>query len=255
MSDKKSKWLCNYSVEKEIEVVEESKSETDADGKETIVSTKTKKNVPVGLKLLKPNRKLLEDGEMYYAVKLSEGVKAGLLTRTQIAKRYDDDGGIFTDSERKRRVEIFDLLLEQERALFGEEIKTSEKTQEQKEGMLTEILLLRKELEDMENSYQYIFEQTAENKARNKTIMWWTLNLAYIKNENDEEYQRLFGEGTFDDKLTKYEDMEESLDKHIKSAMQKSAFLVSYWYISKNTTPEDFKRVEENFAESFSDAA
>ena len=36
----------------------------------------------------RPNRKLYDDAELYYAVKLSEGIKAGLLTKALLEKRW-----------------------------------------------------------------------------------------------------------------------------------------------------------------------
>ena len=50
-------------------------------------------------------------------------------------------------------------------------------------GELTEI---RQELQTVEFSQISLFDQTAENRARNQTIMWWVLSLSHIKNEQNE---------------------------------------------------------------------
>ena len=38
-----------------------------------------------------PNRKGYDDADLFYSVKLSEGIKAGLLTRPLLEKRYEND--------------------------------------------------------------------------------------------------------------------------------------------------------------------
>ena len=53
---------------------------------ETVVSQK--------VVLRKPNRSLYDEAELFYGVRLSEGIKAGLLTRALLAKRFSNDGGI-----------------------------------------------------------------------------------------------------------------------------------------------------------------
>ena len=37
---------------------------------------------------------------------------------------------------------------------------------------------MRRELVEIENSQSNIFDQTAENRAKNQTIMWWVLQLS-----------------------------------------------------------------------------
>ena len=44
-----------------------------------------------------------------------------------------------------------------------------------------------------------IFEDTAESRARNKSILWWVLNMSY--KEEDGKEVPFFGEGDFDFKF------------------------------------------------------
>ena len=51
-------------------------------------------------------------------------------------------------------------------------MKTADK---EKIRILSHINECRNEISDIENVHQYIYDQTAEVKARNKTILWWIL--------------------------------------------------------------------------------
>ena len=111
------KWLCEFEVGKLVDV-KKTKKENDEDGKEVEISRTLKKNKPVSFKLQKPTRRQFEDGELYYAVKLSEGIKAGLLTTAQVAKRYENDGGVYTDAEKARLRELRNDITELQSEYF-----------------------------------------------------------------------------------------------------------------------------------------
>ena len=64
------KYLYKFNVIKEEETHEETTSKNDK-GEEVITKTPVIKKVPVTFSIKRPNRKLYEDGELHYAVKLS----------------------------------------------------------------------------------------------------------------------------------------------------------------------------------------
>ena len=100
------KWLYTFQVNRDIEVEETTEKKNDK-GEEIKEAKTIKKTRPVQVKIRKPSRRMFDDGELYYGVKLSEGIKAGLLTRAQLAKRYEDDGGSLSDSEKERYSELY----------------------------------------------------------------------------------------------------------------------------------------------------
>ena len=79
------KWLYEFAVnnEKEVEQVEVT---NDAQGNEVKTTKKVKKVVPTKFKIQKPTRRQFDDAELFYGIKLSEGIKAGLLTKALVAK-------------------------------------------------------------------------------------------------------------------------------------------------------------------------
>ena len=93
------KWVHKFTVNKEKEV-EVTETKTGENGEEITTKRKEVHQVPIELCIKKPNRKTYDEAELFYGVKLSEGIKAGLLTKTQLAKRYDNDGGPFSDGQK-----------------------------------------------------------------------------------------------------------------------------------------------------------
>ena len=243
------KWLCEFTVDKLVDV-NKSKKEKGEDGKEITITKTLKKNQPVSFKLQKPTRRQFEEGELYYAIKLSEGIKAGLLTTAQVSKRYENDGGVYTDAEKSRLRELRNDIAE----LQGEYFKLEgddEKTDQEKIRILSQINDTRSEISEIENVHQYIYDQTAEVKARNKTILWWILNLAHQQNDkNKNQFLEMFGKGELDDRLDSYDRMEEMGDDFQQEALKKLAYYVSYWYVSKNVSEDDFKTVESLYEQS-----
>ena len=244
------KWLCEFEVGKLVDVKKTKKGKDDK-GEEIEISKTLKKNKPVAFKLQKPTRRQFEDGELYYAVKLSEGIKAGLLTTAQVAKRYENDGGVYTDAEKSRLRELRNDITELQAEYF--KLDGDDKVVEaSKIRILSQINDSRNEISDIENVHQYIYDQTAEVKARNKTILWWILNLSHKQDEtNRNRFLEMFGKSEdLEDKLDIYDKIEEDGRAFDQESLKKLAYYVSYWYVSKNVSQDDFKTVESLYGQS-----
>lgn len=239
------KWLHEFIINKETEVeeVEITKNEK---GEEIKVIKKVKKELPFKFKILKPNRKLHEQAELVYAIKLSECVKAGLLTKPLLSKRYQNDGGAMSDPEKaeytKLYLELFKLESDYERLL----LKDNKTDEEHKlmESTLFDLANARRQIQQIEYNQSSLFDQTAENKARNHVIMWWILNLSFIEDQEG-KVDPLFGVGSFEEKLSKYDEIEENGDEFNLKAIRKLTYLLSFWYMGRAATSEEFKKVEE----------
>jgi len=229
--------------EKEIEKVDVSTNEK---GEEVKTTSKVKTAVPVKLAIKKPTRSLFDEAELFYGVRLSEGIKAGLLTRALLAKRFSNDGGVLSDDEQKEYnelyLEFFNLQNEfQKLSIKDEAIRTEEEKQEV-QNVIIKINLSREKLQRYEMAQANLFEQTAENRARNKTIMWWVLQLSLIQGE-DKKLKELFKEGSYDAKLKVYDEIEESESGVEKIALQKLLYLISFWYIGRAASQEEFEKL------------
>ena len=240
----KHKWLYDFNVYDEFEDTVEEKKKDD-NGEDITISRKVTKKRAVEFSILKPDRKLFESAELFYAVKLSEGIKAGLLTRPLLAKRYKNDGGAMSEPEKKRYAELYyDMLIKQEQM---ERLKLNLQDEGKDErhriagALMADIVQLREELTEYEMAQTTLFDQTAENRAKNQTIMWWVLHLAH---RNDKPGRvPLFDGENHEAKLNQYDELEESDDPFLVEVIKKFAYYVTFWYLNGITDKKDFEQV------------
>jgi hypothetical protein len=229
--------------EKEIEKVEVSTNEK---GEEVKTTSKVKTTVPVKLGIKKPTRSLFDEAELFYGVRLSEGIKAGLLTRALLAKRFNNDGGVLSDEEQKEYnelyLEFFNLQSEFQKLSIKEESIRNDEEKENIKAVIVKMNDARERLQKYEMAQANLFEQTAENRARNKTIMWWVLQLSLIQGD-DKKLKELFQDGTYEDKLKRYDEIEESESDVEKIAIQKLLYLISFWYIGRAASQDEFEKL------------
>lgn len=244
------KYIYEFSVNSEIEneVPELSKNEK---GEEVKILKKVKETKPVYFRILKPDRKTFEEAELFYGVKVSEGIRLGLLTKSLIAKRYQDDGGALSESEKQRYATLYVTLYtkqtELERVQANFDKLTKEEHEEKIKGILNEILEIKKELAQLELQQSSVFDQTAENRARNQVILWWVLNLSYVSYDEKLTFSPVFQGNSFESKLTAYDLIEEQDDSVLSSGIKKLAYFISLWYMGKASTQQEFKSLEEFF--------
>ena len=229
--------------EKEIDKVETSINEK---GEEVKTTSKVKTTVPVKLAIKKPTRSLFDEAELFYGVRLSEGIKAGLLTRALLAKRFNNDGGVLSDEEQKEYnelyLEFFNLQSEFQKLSIKEESIRNDEEKENLKAVIVKMNDARERLQKYEMAQANLFEQTAENRARNKTIMWWVLQLSLIQGD-DKKLKELFQDGTYEDKLKRYDEIEESESYIEKVAIQKLLYLISFWYIGRAASQDEFEKL------------
>lgn len=189
--------------------------------------------------ILKPNRKLRQEGELEYAKQLAKFVKAGLLPKAAWGTILDNSGGTVSDIEAKSYTSAKDRFFELSFDINDLQMKdSSEENLEKMENLRLELEEVKNRIQSFELEQVYIFENTAEAKARNATIEWWLVNLAM--NENDTNF---FQGRSVDEKLDWYD----SLDSSVKSEDEKIkighrfSYLITLWYLNKITSTEDFR--------------
>ena len=115
--------------------------------------------------------------------------------------------------------------------------KRTKEEQQELEIIIEELNASREQIQEFEMSQASLFDQTAENRARNKTILWWVLNLAYEKNGDD--YKKIFDGEDHDARLASYDRYEEQEDDFIDEMLKKFSYVVSFWFITKAETQEE----------------
>ena len=244
------KRLYTFDLDEEVEsrVQETSKNENGED----VTTTKVVKETKIRTFFIrKPYRKLYDDAELFYGVMISQGIQAGLITRPLLAKRYENDGGVLNEKEKgeyaKLYMQLFEFQNEFSRIqLAKDEAKTPEEKEDleaEQEKNIVELVRVRERLQDYETAQQTIFEQTAENRARDKTILWWTLMLSYVEDEDGSE-RPFFGSGEFDECLEEYDRIETLENAFLTEVTRKFAYYVSFWYMGKVTDEKEFKELD-----------
>lgn len=241
-----TKTLYTFDIIKEVEdvVVESSK---DKDGNEVETKKTVKTNKPVTFAIKKPNRKLYEEAELFYGVKLSEGIKAGLLTQPLLAKRYKNDGGAMSDPEKEHYADLYyQLILKQdqlEQLKLNLESKSEEERARSAAVIMTDIIEIQKEIQSYESQSSDLFDQTAENRAKNMTIMWWVLELSLRK--DDGEFVPVFNGSNYDERIEKYDEIEEDSNAFVVEMVKKLAYFITFWYMNGVSSEEEFKKIED----------
>ena len=241
------KWVYKFNInrKKEVEVTETSIGEK---GEEITTKKKEEKIVPIQFALRKPNRRTYDNAELFYGVKLSEGIKAGLLTKTQLAKRYDNDGGPFSSDQKKNYSVLLLSVFEKESEVQKLQLNLDNLSEEEKREKLTSNLIelteLREQMREFEVFHSSIFDQTAEGRAKNTSIMWWVLFSSYWKEEESSELIPVFDGESFETKIDSYDELEEKDDPFWNETISKLAYFVGFWYSGRATNQEEFEEIE-----------
>lgn len=201
--------------------------------------------------LLKPNRRLREDGELFYAAETSRFAKAGVLPKAAWGTILSNGGGSISEQEREQYGNLLlkfrDLSFELQSILIKGEGERTESEKIRSNELINDLEDIRKDIQNFEASQIAIFENTAEAKARNRTILWWVLNLAFEK--DGDGFQPIFKKESFEDKLSEYDSFEEDEEKNefILGVIRRITYLITLWFLGRADTIEDFKTFDKSF--------
>jgi hypothetical protein len=160
-------------------------------------------------------------------------------------------GGSISDQEReeygKLLLKFRDLSFELQSILIKGESERSEVEKLRSNELITDLDNIRKDIQNFEASQIAIFENTAEAKARNRTILWWVMNLSFEKNGDD--YKPIFKGDNFEEKLLQYDGLEEEENKYefLLGVIRRITYLVTLWFLGRVDTVEDFEAFDRTF--------
>ena len=235
------KTIYEFAINKEG-LVKETEESVNEEGQKVTITKDVVSQIPHKYFIKKPTRALFDEAELFYGVKLSEGVKAGLLTRTLLNKRYVDDGGILADKAKNAEADAYKDLYnaqnEIQRLDALEEKDRPDYFETKKKELQDKISVIKSSLTELEMQKESLFDNTAETRARNKVITWWILFLSYY--EKNGEKQPFFGEGNYEARMDKYDEIFESEDPHMIKVANAFIYFISFWYVGRAATKEDF---------------
>lgn len=197
--------------------------------------------------ILKPNRRMREDGELFFASETSRFAKAGVLPKAAWNTILSNGGGTISEDDREIYGGLLNDFREKSFELQSLLVKTDgERNEEEKSRLDTltvEMEEIRRKIQSFESQQINIFENTAEAKARNRAILWWVTNLAYQK--NGDNYTPIFDAENFDAKLDKYDEIEQAEDNgFMMSVLTRITYLVTLWFLGRAEKEEDFVRLD-----------
>lgn len=244
------KEIYSFQISKEEEVEEEStsnKKNKETGEMEKVTTTKTvKKKVPYTITIYQPSRRQIEDADMEFSVEMSKCIKRGILTKAMLAKKYSDSGGLLSEEDSSTLIRLYRELGEIQNSLGKLSTKKNKNSSEKKkeEDLTESFAKTRRSIVDLEQVYQNLFNHTADTKAQNKAILWYMLNLSFVKDQFDNE-NPLFPGTNNEEKEDSYYELEESGDEIFDLAKEKLMTFVSFWYFSQNPSQEEFQKLEE----------
>ena len=177
-----------------------------------------------------------------------DSIESVLLTRALLAKRFSNDGGVMSTPDKEEYADLYLKLFENQNSIERASAKKEkDRTTAEKEEM-AELMkdngVIKREIQEFEMAQASLFDQTAENRARNKTILWWVLNMSYYGDvEVKETIKPIFEGENFKQKLASYDVIEEDGTEFQEDVLKKLVYYVSYWYVGQAQTPEEFEEV------------
>jgi hypothetical protein len=244
------KIIYKFAVKKQEEVEEESttnkKNKETGEMEKVTTTKKVKKDIPYDVIIYQPSRRQVEDADMEFSIEMSRCIKKGVLTKAMLAKKYSDSGGLLTEDDSNSLMRLYRELAETQESLGRLLSKKEKNKNEQKraDDLTDKFTETRKQIVDLETTYQTVFNHTADTKAQNKTILWYMLNLSYVQAEGQDP-EPLFVGSTNEEKEDSYYEKDENGDELFDLSKEKLMTFISYWYFSQNPSEEDFQKLEE----------
>jgi len=242
------KELYSFTLDEEKEVEKSHTRTSKKTGEKTTVTKKVKEKVPVQVKIKRPSRRELEDAELEYSVEMSRCVKKGILTKAMLFKKYSDTGGVWSEEDAKDYSklykEVFDIQNEYVRLESVE--KKTEKQKEKLENLKEKLASTKRQIVDAETAMQSLFDHTADLKAQNRLLLWYSLMLTHIQREDDEEPVPYFEGEDFDSKLEDYYTKEDNSTDLYEAIVKKVTTVLAFWFFNQASSPTEFNKLIED---------
>jgi hypothetical protein len=241
-----SKYLYNFTLFSEKERIVEEKRIDEQTKEESTVSKKEIEKIPFEVFLKKPSRRQIEEADLEYSVEMSKCIKKGILTKAMLAKKYSDTGGMLSENESKKLVDLYKKIYDLQNENLRLESSTKKKDNKEKiDKVVEDLTRTRKDIIEIESNYRSLFDHTADSKAQNKLLLWYILNLTYVKADGESSERPYFEGEDFEEKLQAFYLKEESPDEHYSVMSKKVSTLIAFWFFNQASTKEDFEDLDK----------
>lgn len=241
--------LYSFTVTHKIEKSEK-ETTTDDSGAEITKTVKKTVDEPILVTIKRPTRRQEDEAEEEYAVRFSQFIRKGLVTKAMLANKYSDNGGLMSDADTKEYGKLLKDLsdVKDEYTKLSAFSESGKKKTKKLDELSAQIIELTQTILRIENRYQNLFELTAETKADSQRLLWCALNLSYI--QDGEKTVPLYSGNDLEEKRESYYQKEEKPDEIYSQVRQKLWLIYAVWQYNRNATPEELaemiKSIEGN---------
>lgn len=232
------KKLYSFQLNNPIEI-DETITKLDENQKEIRVVEKVKKDNYLSYFVATPTISVNQEAELFYESIVAECIKKGIMSLIQLRKRFLNDGGVLSEEQKEEYHKFWDKLFElkAEFNTFNQKPEENKAKLDELTSQTTDILLKLQDFEER-NGSTTMYNHTAENIASNRTVIWLTLYLSY--QEKNGKNIPVFGNGSYQDRIKKYEEMEISDNPYDYELLEKLLTIVNLFYFQKAKTKEQF---------------
>ena len=241
------KELYTFSLDQEKEVEKSHTRKNKKTGEETTVTKTVTEKVPVQVMIKRPSRRELEDAELEYSVEMSRCVKRGILTKAMLYKKYSDTGGVFSEQDAKDYGKLYTevLNLQNEYVRLDSADKKTDKQKKRLEEIKEDLGAAKQKMVEVESTMHTLFDHTADTKAQNRLLLWYTLMLTHIQGEEDEPPTPYFTGEDFEQRVEDYYKKEDKSDDFYLQLVKKVTTILAFWFFNQASTPDEFNALIE----------
>ncbi len=225
------------------------------DGQTITTTKKVTKDVPHTVILKEPSRKERQELNLFQGIIYNDAIGKGFKPKAVIQQILaKDSNSPISEDDDKNLAAMNSRLQELSNDYMRLNANSGVETEEQKERkqrVLLEYMVLQKKVTDVNTAYQSVYAYTAEHYMQEKTLVWLTLYLTYLKdpaNSSDSVPRPMFPGADFAAREDRLGDLEDSKDTLYMKAVEK---LPTYWMLylfGRAGKPEDFALIEEQWA-------
>ena len=197
--------------------------------------------------IAKPTRRQVEEAEIEYAAEYSRCIRKDILPKEILRNKYEESGGLMSKEAaknlNKKYLKLNELTTEITKLNSG---KVSKANKAKVDKLQEEFTELRREISQIETDNSGAFNNTADVKAQNKALVWYSVNLTMIKNEKD-QWEPYFKGDDFEEKEDFYYEKEDSEDMVYFKSIGLIGAIISVWQYNKTMGEEQIKNILEEF--------
>ncbi len=237
-------------IDKEIEKIET----RNENGQEITIKSKQISPVVHTVVLKEPTRREKQDLSLWYGKCYNEALTLhGLSPRVFMVQRLArDPNSPLSQDDDKNLAKMYENLEHLRNDYMRvNALPESDEQKVKKETLLLDYLSLQKKVLDIETAYRSLFAHTAENYAQNKAITWLILYLSYVK--NGDKYDPFFPGKDYSSREDISFDLDNAIDSLYLKSIDKLSTFWGMYYLGQATKPEDFIKLEEDFAKQLAE--